>query len=88
MIVRTQMLKILLGRDLLRLLKNPSAIMLLGLLMAISLLIATSRPKAPPPLRCWIVYWHQNDWIEHLKAVGKDPLEAMYDDIGSSDSEC
>jgi ABC-type transport system involved in multi-copper enzyme maturation permease subunit len=60
-------LPILIQRERLRLLKNPLALSLLGLLAAVSLLIATSRPPEPPRPQCWIVYWHESPWIDYLR---------------------
>jgi len=67
MIVRAPMIRTLLGRECLRLVKNPSAVILLGLLTAIALLIAVSRPQPRAPMTCWIVYWEDSSWIEHLR---------------------
>jgi hypothetical protein len=42
--IRSRIVKILFGREFRRLRKNPSALMLIGLLSAVALLMATSRP--------------------------------------------
>ena len=77
--MRWKTIEVLLGREFLRLKKNPSALMLLGLLITISLLLATSRPvtadnsKTPRKPTCWVVFWQPSDWIESLKlAVPED----------------
>ncbi|MBM83762.1 MAG: hypothetical protein CMJ78_24660 [Planctomycetaceae bacterium] len=72
--LRWNTIEVLLGREFLRLKKNPSAVMLLGLLTTIALLLATSRPlaananKPPRAPTCWVVYWESSEWIETLKA--------------------
>jgi len=63
------MIRILLRRECRRLLKNPSAIMLVGLLIAISLLIATGGKEPKGEMQCWVVYWQESDWIDHLKSM-------------------
>ncbi len=65
--IRPRMIRILLLRECRRLWKNPSAIMLVGLLIAISLLVATGSAEPKSEMRCWVVYWQDSDWIEQLK---------------------
>ena len=73
MMVRWPILRTLLGKEWLRLRKQPMALMLLGLLTAISILIATSGPQlqrtgtASRLPTCWIVYDSSDEWIEHLR---------------------
>lgn len=73
MMVRSSILQVLLAKERLRLRKQPMALMLLGLLAAVSILIATGGPqlqggadKSKVPT-CWIVYDAENPWIQHLK---------------------
>ncbi len=73
MMFRPVMLRVLLAKEWLRLRKQPTALLLLGLLTAISVLIATGGPQlqgagatAKLPT-CWIVYDAENEWIQHLK---------------------
>ncbi|RLS35732.1 MAG: hypothetical protein DWH78_09825 [Planctomycetota bacterium] len=61
------MIRILLLRECRRLWKNPSAVMLVGLLIAISLLVATGGAEPKSEMQCWVVYWQDSDWIEQLK---------------------
>ena len=69
MIIRSRMISILLRRECRRLLKNPSAIMLVGLLIAISLLVATGGTEPQSEMQCWVVYWQDSDWIDRLKTM-------------------
>lgn len=46
----------LIEREVMRLLKNPSALMLVGLLVAFSMLLVLSRRDKKPEIACWIVY--------------------------------
>ena len=76
--IRSEMIKILLAREFRRLRKNPSALMLLGLLSAVALLMATSRPvsnksdqqgsggAAQAAIDVWIIYDQQSAWLDHL----------------------
>lgn len=68
--IRFEMLRTLVWKEWLRMCKNVPAIMLLGLLVALALLIATSRPRGragPPP--CLLVYWQDGPWIEYLRSA-------------------
>ena len=56
MMPRFDKLQVLIGREGLRLLKNPSALLVLGLLVAFSLLLALSRNDKKHAMSCWIVY--------------------------------
>ena len=67
MIVRPRFLRILFNREMLRLRKNPSALLLLGMLTAISLLLSLSRPGPKPVMNCWVAYSHESPWIERLR---------------------
>lgn len=76
--IRPEMIKILLARELRRLMKNPSALMLLGLLSAVALLMATSRPvsnkgdqhgngmAAQAAVDVWLIYDQRSAWLDHL----------------------
>lgn len=76
--IRSRMIKILLDREFRRLRKNPSALMLLGLLSAVALLMATSRPvsnndKQPgssgasqAAVDVWLIYEQRSVWLDHL----------------------
>ncbi len=68
--IRLSMLKILLGREVMRLKKNPSALLLLGMLAAVALLMATSRavekPTKPVAENFWLVYDRETEWIRFL----------------------
>lgn len=46
----------LMQRESMRLYKNPSALMLIGLLVAFSILLVMSRHEKPGPMSCWIVF--------------------------------
>ncbi|MFN0195865.1 MAG: ABC transporter permease, partial [Planctomycetaceae bacterium] len=69
MTIRWHLVRILVGREMLRLRKNPAAIMLLGLLLALALLISASTPPPRPtgPATCWIVYWEYDPLVELLR---------------------
>ena len=77
--IRFSMLKILLGREIHRLRKNPSALMLLGMLTAMAVLMATSRPVAKAgPLKAnqfWLVYDQETELIRHLETHRPDNLK-------------
>ena len=74
MIPRPRMLAILVGREARRLRKNPTALLLLGLLIAISVLLSLSRPGPKPVMNCWIVYEHASPWTELLRQrAAKNP---------------
>ena len=76
--IRSGMIKILMAREFRRLLKNPSALMLLGLLSAVALLMATSRPVSEPAnqpgtggaaqaaVNIWLIYDQRSAWLDHL----------------------
>ncbi|MES2793522.1 MAG: hypothetical protein V4719_28170 [Planctomycetota bacterium] len=73
MMFRLPMLRALWSKEWLRLRKQPTALLLLGLLTAVSVLIATGGPqlmragdisKLPT---CWVVYDSENEWITYLK---------------------
>jgi len=72
-VIRLDTILILVGRELKRLKRNPSALMLLGLLTAIALLLATSRPvtesaaarRAAQPA-FWLVYDQPAGWLAWL----------------------
>jgi hypothetical protein len=73
--IRSTMIKILLDREFRRLRKNPSALMLIGLLSAVALLMATSRPVSkndgqPGPkqsaVNVWLIYDQRSQWLDHL----------------------
>ncbi len=72
MIPRPRMLAILVGREARRLRKNPSALLLLGLLTAISVLLSLSRPGPKPVMNCWVVYEHESPWTELLRKRAAD----------------
>jgi hypothetical protein len=66
------MLAILFGREARRLRKNPTALLLLGMLTAIAILLSISRPGPKPPMNCWIVYSEASPWTELLKKRAAD----------------
>lgn len=72
MIPRPRMLTILVGREARRLRKNPSALLLLGLLTAIAVLLSLSRPEPRPPMNCWVVYSQASPWTELLRQRAAD----------------
>lgn len=72
MIPRPRMLAILVGRDARRLRKNPSALLLLGLLTAISFLLAISRPGPRPQMHCWVAFSEASPWTELLQQRAAD----------------
>lgn len=53
---RFDKLKALVEREVMRLVKNPSALMLVGLLVAFSLLLVLSRQDKKPKMSCWVVH--------------------------------
>ena len=53
---RLNMLLTLMQREAMRLIKIPSALMLLGLMVTFSILLVLSRSEKKPPIGCWIVY--------------------------------
>lgn len=69
--IRLSMLKILLGREFMRLKKNPSALLLLGMLAAVAVLMATSRPvdkpSKPVAENFWIIYDRETEWLKFLE---------------------
>jgi hypothetical protein len=74
------MIRVLLGRELLRLRKNPTPLLLLGLTITIALLTAASVPRKMADTSqtgrpiCWIVYEQKSPWIEHLyERLSEDP---------------
>ncbi len=67
MIPRPRMLAILVGREARRLRKNPSALLLLGLLTAIAVLLSLSRPGPKPQMNCWVVYSEASPWTDLLR---------------------
>ena len=71
MIVRPRFLRILFNREMLRLRKNPSALLLLGLLTAIALMLSLSRPGPKPVMNCWVVYSQESPWIERLRRAAQ-----------------
>lgn len=72
MIPRPRILAILVGREARRLRKNPSALLLLGLLTAISVLLSLSRPGPKPTMNLWVVYQHESPWTEFLRRRAAD----------------
>lgn len=72
MIPRPRMLAILVGREARRLRKNPSALLLLGLLTAISVLLSLSRPGPKPVMNCWVVYSEASPWTDLLQRRAAD----------------
>lgn len=75
--IRSAMIRILLDREFRRLRKNPSALMLIGLLSAVALLMATSRPvsngddqagaNGPSQVAdVWLIYDQRSQWLDHL----------------------
>ncbi len=72
MIPRPRMLAILVGREARRLRKNPTALLLLGLLTAISFLLSLSRPGPKPVMNCWVVFEQESPWTELLQRRSAD----------------
>lgn len=70
--MRFPILRILIAREVRRLQKNPTALMLIGLLAAVALLMATSRPvtkqQAVAAPRFWLTYDHRAPWITDVVA--------------------
>jgi ABC-type transport system involved in multi-copper enzyme maturation permease subunit len=66
-VIRISILRILIHRELLRLIKSPSALIVLVLLTGVALMVATSKPPKPPTPTCWIVYWEDGPWIDFLE---------------------
>lgn len=70
--MRFSMIRILISREVRRLKKNPSALMLIGLLAAIALMMATSRPMSQKPgtvpvSSVWIITDRSAEWLDHLE---------------------
>lgn len=70
MIPRPRILAVLVGREARRLRKNPTAILLLGLLVTIAVLLALSRTERRQPMNCWVVYEQASPWTELLRRRG------------------
>lgn len=89
MMVRRGMVRILIDQQLLRLKKNPAAILLLIMTIGIALLIGVSglfrRPAAAEfeQAASWIVYDVRSDWIDHLR--NELPAESEYRLISRAD---
>lgn len=66
--IRRRIVRVLVGREFRRLKKNPTALLMLGFLLTLSLVIAVMKPRAsaPEPLEVWIIYTEPAAWIEHL----------------------
>lgn len=77
--IRSRIVKILINREFRRLWKNPSALMLIGLLSAVALLMATSRPVADSDktqsgtgksssttANVWLIYDQRSEWLDYL----------------------
>ena len=85
--IRSRIVKILLDREFRRLKKNPSALMLIGLLSAVALLMATSRPvpaggvaagsasAARTAADVWLIYEQRSQWLDYLAANLPDTPE-------------
>ena len=78
MMPRLDKVRTLVGREVLRLLKNPSALLVLGLLISFSLLLALSRSDKKPTMTCWIVHPDKlaasgapSDFVEKLTRAAK-----------------
>ena len=72
--LRWQIIRVLLGKQLLRLKKNTAAYALLGLLMAIAILMATgsktvtaTKAAAKHQTMCWVVFHKGGGWLDHLR---------------------
>jgi ABC-type transport system involved in cytochrome c biogenesis permease component len=66
--MRWNMLSTLVRKDWGRLAKNIPALMLIGMIVALALLLATSQSKSARPLDpCWIVFWEEGAWLDFLK---------------------
>lgn len=74
--IRWEIIRVLLDREIRRLRKNPSALMLIGLLTSIAVLMATSRPvseskgssvkAAAAPAPVILVYEERTEWLGYL----------------------
>lgn len=74
--IRWEMIRILLDREVRRLQKNPSALMLIGLLTSVAVLLATSKPVDDQPggnspsataaAPVILVYEERTDWLNYL----------------------
>jgi hypothetical protein len=74
--IRWEMIRVLLDREVRRLQKNPSALMLIGLLTAVAVLLATSKPvdeqggggssASAPPAPVILVYEERTEWVDYL----------------------
>ena len=81
MMPRLNMLLTLMQREAMRLVKNPSALMLLGLMVTFSILLVLSRSDKKPQMGCWIVYpdafdsfpqgEFKHDFLKRLSAQAK-----------------
>lgn len=78
MMPRLDKLKTLVGREVLRLVKNPSAILVIGMLIAFSLLLALSRNDKKPVMQCLIGHpdglkpgTQQSEFIEKLTCAAR-----------------
>ena len=68
---RPQILRTLIRKDASRLAKNTPAVMLLGLMVLLAVLLDSgivSQPEAENQMStCWLVYWNDGPWVDHLR---------------------
>ncbi len=87
--LRPHVLRALVRKDVARLLRNGPALMMLGLLVIVAFVTASSglveeahaapaaAEREPIP---WIVYWDDNDWIRTLKRRARGRIELRFVD--------
>ncbi|MEM7200036.1 MAG: ABC transporter permease [Planctomycetota bacterium] len=87
MIPRPYVLRTLIRKDVARLLRNGPALMMLGLLVIVAFVTASSGLVETEPEEAsvakgqpepWIVYWDNNDWVRTLKRRARGQIEIRF----------
>ncbi|HMV54568.1 MAG TPA: ABC transporter permease [Rhodocyclaceae bacterium] len=74
---RLRRIRVLVGKEAARLLRNPPALMAIGLMVLMALLVALSRDPPPPHTQaelargCWLVYWEDDGFVPWLRRRGR-----------------
>ena len=79
---RLDKLYALVEREVMRLYKNPSALMLIGLLVAFSVLLVLSRNDKKAKMVCWIVYPDSATADESQQTTRPEPVVKRKNDNG------
>ena len=95
MIVRRRVLRSLIRKDVIRLLRNGPALMMLGLMVVVAFVTASSGlveesvdEPAPKQARAesWIVYWQDSPWVQFLKRRAPDELAIRFVEASSTEA--